>query len=65
MGASKVIAIDWDNQNEFSEETRRRYCLGKDNNIVEEILSNTNGRGVDNSCEFSGSPRTFQCNKKH
>ena len=54
MGASKVIAIDWDN------ETRMRMAadlgadivLGKDGDIVARILSETGGTGV----EFSGAP---------
>ena len=58
MGARKVIAIDWDN------ETRMRMAadlgadivLGKDDDIVARILSETGGTGVDNSCEFSGAP---------
>ena len=58
MGASKVIAIDWDN------ETRMRMAadlgadivLGKDDDIVARILIETGGTGVDNSCEFSGAP---------
>ena len=29
------------------------------NNDIVKILSNTNGRGVDNSCEFSGSPQAL------
>ena len=33
--------------------------LGKDNDVVEEILASTEGRGVDNSCEFSGSPQAL------
>jgi threonine 3-dehydrogenase len=61
MGASKVIAIDWDNQERMNlaKKLGADIVLGKDNNIVEEILSNTNGRGVDNSCEFSGSPQAL------
>ena len=61
MGASKVIAIDWDNQERMNmaKKLGADLVLGKDNNIVEEILANTDGRGVDNSCEFSGSPQAL------
>ena len=30
--------------------------LGKDDDVVQAIIDATEGRGVDNSCEFSGSP---------
>jgi len=33
--------------------------LGKNNDVVAEILKATEGRGVDNSCEFSGSPQAL------
>jgi threonine 3-dehydrogenase len=61
MGASKVIAIDWDNQErmKMAEKLGADVVLGKDHNVVEEILSNTEGRGADNSCEFSGSPQAL------
>ncbi len=61
MGASKVIAIDWDNQERMNLAAKlgADLVLGKDNDIVGEILANTNGRGVDNSCEFSGSPQAL------
>ena len=61
MGASKIIAIDWDNQErmKMAEKLGADIVLGKDNNIVEEILAYTDGRGVDNSCEFSGSPQAL------
>ena len=58
MGASKVIAIDWDNQTRMQLATKlgADVVLGKDDDIVASILAHTNGQGVDNSCEFSGSP---------
>ena len=58
MGAEKVIAIDWDNQYrmDLAEKLGADIVLGKDHDIIAEILSATDGRGVDNSCEFSGSP---------
>ena len=58
MGAKKIIAIDWDNQYRMglAEKLGADLVLGKDNDIVAEILAATDGRGVDNSCEFSGSP---------
>ena len=58
MGASKVIAIDWDNKYRMglAEKLGADLVLGKGDNIVETILSETDGRGVDNTCEFSGSP---------
>tara|TARA_X000001036_G_scaffold231098_1_gene215933 strand:+ start:1917 stop:2969 length:1053 start_codon:yes stop_codon:yes gene_type:complete len=58
MGASKVIAIDWDNnyRMRLAEKLGADLVLGKGDNIVETILAETEGRGVDNTCEFSGSP---------
>lgn len=58
MGASKVIAVDWDNQYrmEMAKKLGADMVLGKDHDVVGEILGATDGRGVDNSCEFSGSP---------
>lgn len=56
MGASKVIAIDWDNtyRMDLAKEVGADLVLGKDDDIVQSILDATSGRGVDNSCEFSG-----------
>ena len=58
MGATTVIGIDWDNEYrmELARELGADLVLGKNNNVVQEILDATEGRGVDNSCEFSGSP---------
>ena len=58
MGATKIIAIDWDNKYRMglAEKLGADLVLGKGDNIVETILSETDGRGVDNTCEFSGSP---------
>ena len=58
MGARKIIAIDWDNEArmKLAKELGADLVLGKDDNIVETILAHTNGKGVDNSCEFSGAP---------
>ena len=58
MGAKLVIAIDWDNQTRMNlaRDLGADVVLGKDDEIIESILSHTNGKGVDNSCEFSGSP---------
>lgn len=58
MGATTVIGIDWDNEYrmELASELGADLVLGKNNNVVQEILDATEGRGVDNSCEFSGSP---------
>lgn len=58
MGAKKVIAIDWDNdyRMDIARKLGADLVLGKGQDIVAEILAATNGRGVDNSCEFSGSP---------
>ena len=58
MGATKIIAIDWDNEYRMglAEKLGADLVLGKGDNIVETILSETDGRGVDNTCEFSGSP---------
>jgi len=57
MGATKVIAVDWDNayRMNLAKELGADVVLGKDDDIVESILAATEGRGVDNSCEFSGS----------
>ena len=58
MGATKIIAIDWDNEYRMglAEKLGADLVLGKGDNIVETILAETDGRGVDNTCEFSGSP---------
>ncbi len=58
MGAKKIIAIDWDNEfrMKLAKKLGADIVLGKDDNIVETILTQTNGSGVDNSCEFSGAP---------
>ena len=56
MGASKVIAVDWDNtyRMNLAKELGADLVLGKDDDVVASILAATDGRGVDNSCEFSG-----------
>jgi threonine 3-dehydrogenase len=56
MGAKKIIATDWDNQTrmDLAKELGADLVLGKDDDVVAEILSATGGVGVDNSCEFSG-----------
>ena len=61
MGASKIIAIDWDNEERMrlAKKLGADIVLGKDNDIVKEILANTEGRGVDNSCEFSGASQAL------
>ena len=61
MGASKIIAIDWDNEERMrlAKKFGADLVLGKDHNIVEEILAFTEGRGVDNSCEFSGASQAL------
>ena len=61
MGAKLVIAIDWDNQTrmDLARKLGANIVLGKDDDIVQTILSHTNGQGVDNSCEFSGSPNAL------
>jgi threonine 3-dehydrogenase len=58
MGARTVIAVDWDNtyRMKLAKELGADLVLGKDDDIVASILEATEGRGVDNSCEFSGSP---------
>ncbi len=57
MGASKVIAIDWANQYrmDIARGLGADLVLGEGDDIIDEILNATDGRGVDNSCEFSGS----------
>ena len=57
MGATKVIAIDWENEYrmDIAKKLGADLVLGKGDDIVAEILAATDGRGVDNSCEFSGS----------
>jgi len=57
MGAKQVIAIDWDNRYRMNlaRELGADLVLGKGDDVVESILAATKGRGVDNSCEFSGS----------
>ena len=61
MGAKLVIAIDWDNQTrmELAKKLGADVVLGKDHNVVQTIMAHTNGQGVDNSCEFSGSPNAL------
>lgn len=61
MGAKLVIAIDWDNQTRMNlaKELGADVVLGKDDDIVQSILTHTNNQGVDNSCEFSGSPNAL------
>ncbi len=56
MGASKVIATDWDNsyRMDIARKLGADLVLGKGDDVVEEILKATDGVGVDNSCEFSG-----------
>jgi threonine 3-dehydrogenase len=58
MGAKFVIGIDWDNhyRMNLAKELGADLVLSKENDVVNEILEITNGKGVDNSCEFSGSP---------
>jgi threonine 3-dehydrogenase len=57
LGASKIIAIDWDNQYrmDIAKELGADLVLGKGDDVITEILAATGGRGVDNTCEFSGS----------
>ena len=57
MGARTVIAVDWDNtyRMNLAKELGADLVLGKDDDVVATILQATDGRGVDNSCEFSGS----------
>lgn len=56
MGAAKVIAVDWDNTYRMSlaKELGADLVLGKDDDVVAAVLEATEGRGADNSCEFSG-----------
>ena len=56
MGASTVIAVDWDNtyRMNLAKELGADMVLGKDDDVVASSLEATEGRGVDNSCEFSG-----------
>lgn len=58
MGASKVIGIDWDNRYrmDLAQRLGADIVLGKNDDIAARILEETSGEGVDNSCEFSGSP---------
>ena len=58
MGATKVIAIDWDNRfrMDLARQLGADLVLGKEHDVVAEVLAATGGRGVDNSCEFSGAP---------
>ena len=62
MGAEKIIAVDWDNKFRMDLATRlgADVVLGKDDDVVHSILEQTDGRGVDNSCEFSGSPEAIK-----
>jgi len=58
MGATKVIAVDWDNtyRMDLARSLGADVVLGKDDDVVASIFEATDGRGVDNACEFSGSP---------
>ncbi len=58
QGARTIIAIDWQNEMRMrmAGELGADLILGCDDDVVEAILTATNGRGVDTSCEFSGSP---------
>ncbi len=62
MGAKLVIAIDWDNRTrmDLASKLGADIVLGKEDDIVQTILDHTNGQGVDNSCEFSGSPNALK-----
>ncbi len=62
MGAKLVIAIDWDNRTrmDLASKLGADVVLGKEDDIVQTILDHTNGQGVDNSCEFSGSPNALK-----
>ena len=62
MGAEKIIAVDWGNKFRMDLATRlgADVVLGKDDDVVHSILEQTDGRGVDNSCEFSGSPEAIK-----
>jgi len=57
MGASKIIAIDWDNQYrmDIARTLGVDLVLGKNDDVQAAIFEATDGTGVDNSCEFSGS----------
>lgn len=57
MGATKIIAVDWNNtyRMNLAKELGADVVLGEGDDIVAAILAATEGRGVDNSCEFSGS----------
>jgi threonine 3-dehydrogenase len=61
MGAKLVIAVDWDNdyRMNLAKELGADIVLGKNNDVIAEILNATEGRGVDNSCEFSGSAQAL------
>ena len=61
MGAKLVIAIDWDNKlrMEMAKELGADLVLGKDDDVIKTIFEATEGQGVDNSCEFSGSPNAL------
>ena len=58
LGAKMVIGIDWDNtyRMELASKVGADLVLGKGDDIASRIFEATEGRGVDNSCEFSGSP---------
>ena len=49
----------YSNVNEFrmnmAKDLGADIVLGKNDDIIQKILSHTDGKGVDNSCEFSGS----------
>lgn len=58
MGASLVIATDWDARERMAmaAELGADLVLGKEHDVVAEILAATDGKGVDSSNEFSGAP---------
>ncbi len=57
LGAKKVIACDWDNdmRMKIAINLGADLVLGKNDDVLASILEVTGGKGVDNSCEFSGS----------
>ena len=61
QGARMIIAVDWQNKMRMrmAAELGADLVLGRDDDVVEAILAATNGRGVDTSCEFSGSPKAL------
>ena len=58
MGARLVIATDWDHwqRMEMAAELGADLVLGKEHDVVAEVLAATGGVGVDLSAEFSGAP---------